>query len=118
MEYDKAVRLLKKRPGYEAVYKLRQSDQRREDLGQYVGTDGGTLQRWINEAEDAGLISVEKILSDEEIHTVISLAQSIPDQLVSIVEDRGGKGPRDSVKGFADVAGPSNTHHWDDNHSL
>lgn len=118
MEHEEIVRLLKQRPGYEAVYKLRQSDQRRKDLAQYVGTSGGTLQRWIADADAAGLISTEKDLVDDEVYVEISLSECIPDELVQVVEDRGGRGPRDDLGQFADIGGPSAMHHWKDSHSL
>lgn len=115
MERDTITDLLKTRPGYEIVYLLLQSDQRQKDLAAYVDQDGGTLHRWLAEAEQEGLISRDTYLRDNDKYVEYSLACTIPSDLISIIEDRGGNGPRDTRSNFADTAG---CHVWTDPHSL
>jgi DNA-binding HxlR family transcriptional regulator len=109
------TKLLKQRPGYEVVFLLLQSDQRRKELAAYVGTDGGTLQRWLSLAEQEGLIRKNTYLRDDEKHVEYSLDCSIPSELMPIIEDRGGSGPRDTQDDFADTV---KVHHWSDDYSI
>jgi len=115
MDKEDIIDLLKQRPGYEVAFLLLQSNQRRNELAAYAGTDGGTLQRWLNLAEQEGLIAKKTFLRNEEKHVEYSLDCSIPSDLISVIEKRGGDGPRDTRKGFADTAG---VHHWNDSHSF
>jgi len=115
MDKEDIIDLLKQRPGYEVVFLLLQSDQRRKELAAYAGTDSGTLQRWLNLAEQEGFIAKDTSLRNDEKHVEYSLDCSIPSELVPIVEKRGGSGPRDTRNEFADTAG---IHHWNDSHSF
>lgn len=115
MDEKTVIRLLKKRPGYEVVYLLLQSDQRRKRIAAYVGTDGGTLQRWLTEAEEEGLISKRTFLRNEKKHVEYSLASTIPPALRDVIEDRGGSGQRDMRTDFADTA---SIHCWNDPHEM
>jgi DNA-binding HxlR family transcriptional regulator len=115
MKNEDIVELLKQRPGYEVVFLLLQSDQRRKELAAYAGTDGGTLQRWLNLAEEEDFIVKNTILRNDEKHVEYSLNCHIPSELVSIIKERGGSGPRDTRTAFADTAG---VHHWNDSNSF
>lgn len=115
MDKGDIIDLLKQRPGYEVAFLLLQSDQRRNELAAYAGTDGGTLQRWLNLAEQEGFITKNTFLRNEEKHVEYSLDCSIPSELISVIEKRGGDGPRDTRIEFADTAG---VHHWNDSHSF
>lgn len=115
MRRKKLVALLKQRPGYEVVYLLIQSDRRRKELAEYSDSDGGTLQRWLDKAERKGLVTRDVFLDHNEEKCVeYSLDCDIPPDLVSVILDRGGHGPRDN-RDFADTAG---VHHWSDPYSL
>jgi hypothetical protein len=94
---------------------LLQSDQRRNELAAYAGTDGGTLQRWLSLAEQEGFIVKNTFLRNDEKHVECSLDCSIPSELIPVIEKRGGDGPRDTRTGFADTAG---VHYWNDSHSF
>jgi DNA-binding HxlR family transcriptional regulator len=111
MDKRDIIDLLKQRPGYEVVFLLLQSDQRRNELAAYAGTDGGTLQRWLNRAEQEDLIAKDTFLRNDEKHVEYSLACSIPSELIPIIKKRGGNGPRDTRIEFADTAG---VHNWND----
>lgn len=115
MDQETVIRLLKKRPGYEVVYLLLQSDQRRKQIAVYVGTDGGTLQRWLDDAEEEGLISKQTFLHNEEKYVEYSLASTIPSDLRAVIEDRGESGPRDTRTDFANTA---SIHRWNDPHEI
>jgi DNA-binding HxlR family transcriptional regulator len=115
MKKEDIIGLLKQRPGYEVVFLLLQSDQRRKELAAYAGTDGGTLQRWLSLAEQQGFISKDTFLRNDEKHVEYSLDCSIPSELVSLIEERGGSGPRDTRTEFADTAG---IHHWNNSNSF
>lgn len=115
MHKEDIKHLLKQRPGYEVVFLLLQGDQRQKELAAYADTDGGTLLRWLDRAEEEGLIARDVFLRDEEKHVEYSLDCSIPSELITVIEDRGGSGPRNAHGGFADTAG---VHHWNDSHSL
>ena len=115
MDKEDIIDLLKQRPGYEVVFLLLQSDQRWNELAAYTGTSGGTLQRWLNLAEQEGFIAKDTFLHNDEKHVEYSLDCSIPSELISIIEKRGGSGPRDARIEFADTAG---IHHWNDSQSF
>ena len=115
MDRDEIVELLKQRPGYEVVYLLLESDQQRRELASYTNRDGGTLQRWLKQAEGAGLVEKEAVLRNGEPQVRYSLTCDIPDDLHDVIVDRGGHGPRDKRNVFADTA---SVHHWRDSHSL
>ncbi|WP_123537905.1 hypothetical protein [Halosimplex salinum] len=115
MRKEDIIDLLKQRPGYEVVFLLLQSDQRRKELAAYAGTDGGTLQRWLSLAEQEGFIAKDTFLSNDEKHVEYSLDCSIPSELISLIEERGGNGPRDTRTEFADTAG---IHHWNNSNSF
>lgn len=105
-----------KRPGYEVVYKLLNSHRcRRKDLADHAGTGGGSLDRWLAEAEDAGLIHRESFLRDDEKVVEYSLKVEIPRDLVFVVYRRGKDGPRTQRSDFADLGKP---HYWDDDYQL
>jgi len=115
MRKRKLAALLKKRPGYEVVYLLIQSDRRRKELAEYSDFDGGTLQRWLDKAEQEGLVTRDVFLDDDEEKCVeYSLDCAIPPDVVSVILNRGGNGPRDT-QDFTDAA---SIHHWDDPYSL
>lgn len=115
MYKEDIIDLLKQRPGYEVVFLLLQGDQRQNELAAYADTDGGTLLRWLDRAEQEGLITRKVFLKNDDKHVEYSLYCSIPSELITVIEDRGGSGPRNAHGGFADTAG---VHHWNDQHSL
>jgi hypothetical protein len=115
MRRQEIVELLKQRPGYEAVYLLLDSDRQRRALAEYTNRDGGTLQRWLDDAIEAGLVQKEAVLRDGDPQVRYSLACEIPDDLHDVIEQRGGHGPRDHRSNFADTAA---VHMWNDPYSL
>lgn len=116
MERDKIIDLLNQRPGYEVVYLLIKSERcRRIKLGEYVGTSGGTLERWLKRAKMEGLVRKHTFIQADEKVVEYSLACSIPSDLIPIIKNRGGSGPRDEHGKFADVQGQN---YWVDEHDL
>lgn len=119
MENNTLCELLEKKPGYEAVHLLLQSDQRRQDIVDYVETTddiaGGTVQRWLEAAENEGLISV-KLCTENGRHEVLySLDIAISNKFEKAIHKRGGKRGRGSDSNHADVA---NYSHWYDDYSI
>jgi hypothetical protein len=115
MRRQEIVELLKQRPGYEAVYLLLDSDRQRREIAEYTNRDGGTLQRWLDDAIEAGLIEKEAVLRDGNSQVRYSLACEIPDDLHDVIEQRGGHGPRNQRSNFADSIA---AHVWRDPYSL
>ena len=109
------IKLLKQKPGYELVYLLLQSDQRRKELAEHAGYDGGTLQRWLQRAEKEGLVKKHKSIRNDEEYVEYSLACSIPSELIPIIEARGGAGPRAPRSDYADFG---TIQEWIDPYSL
>jgi len=109
--------LLKKTPGYEVVYLLLQGPQRRQDLAEHINTNGGTLTRWLNTAEDKDLVTVTTGLRTnpqtqvEEKYIEVQLNHDIPDDLIPMIKDRGHQGHRRDVPEFTDAG---NFHYWAD----
>jgi hypothetical protein len=100
---EEIIALLNQKPGYEAVHLLLQSSQRRKRLAEYTGYDGGTLSRWISEAEEMGLIEKNSFVdNNEEKYTEISRATPVPKLLIPVIKTRGGDGPRDERGDHAD----------------
>ena len=119
MDNKTLYELLKKKPGYEAVYLLLQSDQRRQDIVDYVETSddisGGTVQRWLEVAQREGLIST-KLCTENGRHEVLySLDIDLSTEVKNAVHKRGGKGGRDPDPAHMDV---SNISHWFDDYSI
>lgn len=115
MRREEIIELLKQRPGYETVYLLLDSDRQRRELANYTDRDGGTLQRWLDQAVESGLVRKEAVLRDGNSQVRYSLACEIPDDLHDVIEQRGGHGLRNQRRSFADTAA---VHHWDDAYSL
>jgi len=111
--------LLEKKPGYEAVYLLLESDRRRQDIVNYVETandiSGGTVQRWLEAAEREGLISPRLCTKNGKKEVLYSLDIDLSIQLENAINKRGGKGGRDSDPNHADVP---NFSYWSDDHSI
>lgn len=115
MENHTLYKLLRQRPGFEVVHLLLLSDQYREDIATYVDTDGGTLQRWIDAAESAGLISLRFEREKNGPALIVSLDTQLNDSCKEIIHSRGGAGPRGENRNHADVP---NYDKWMDNYSL
>lgn len=119
MDRETLCDLLEKKPGYEAVHLLLESNQRRQDIVNYVETQndisGGTVQDWLRTAQREGLIST--LVSDEpgRQDVLYSLNIQIPYEVENVIHKRGGDGGRDSGTSHADVSGYSN---WDDDYSI
>ena len=111
--------LLAKRPGYEAVHLLLQSDQRRQDIVDYVETSsdisGGTVQRWLEAAQREGLVSAKLCTENGKHQVLYSLNIDLSTELQEVIHKRGEKGGRDPDPGHADVA---NFSHWSDDYSI
>lgn len=111
--------LLEKTPGYEAVYLLLQSDQRRQDIVDYVETSndigGGTVQRWLETAQREGLISTKLCTENGKHQVLYSLDINLTTKFKNAVRKRGGKGGRNPDPDHADVP---NFSHWSDDHSI
>lgn len=109
MDEDRIRTILKKKPGYEAVYLLLQSEQRRKDIVEYVETNsdisGGTIDRWLDTAVDSGLISPEIRSKDGRRDIVYSLAVKLSPSLREEIIHRGGDGGRDNSDEHADNEG-------------
>jgi len=117
MRRDDIINLLKKKPGYEIVYLLLRGPQRRQNLADHVGTDGGTLARWLRAASNEGLVTISIELRTnpqtqvKEKHVEVTLNCDLPDDLIPVIESRGRRGSRNTVEGFADKA---DVHIWDE----
>lgn len=119
MDNNTLSELLEKKPGYEAVYLLLQSDQRRQDIVNYVETandiSGGTIQRWLEVAQREGLISAKLCTENGSQEVLYSLEIDLSNEIKKTIRKRGGKGGRDSDSDHADVP---NFSHWSDDHSI
>lgn len=122
MQRSEIKELLEQKPGYEIVYKLLQEGaQREQKLAEYVGTDGGTLNRWLHDAVESGLIELDaetRICSQKrkkETYVEASLASPIPDDFIPVINDRGSFGPRDTGQSFIDAG---RNKYWNDDHDL
>lgn len=95
------VDLLYKKPGYVAVRALMDGPKRREKLADITKCNGGTLNRWIEAAEDQGVIDRTVSICNEEKCVIVELRVDIPDSLVNEISHRGRK-PRHQQQDHAD----------------
>jgi hypothetical protein len=115
------INLLIKKPGYEIVYLLLRGPQRRQDLADHAGTDGGTLERWLKVASNEGLVTTSTFLRKNprtqvaEKYVEVTLNCDLPNDLIPVIKSRGRHGPRSTVPDFTDEA---KMHHWNDPYSL
>lgn len=111
MERDEITSLLMKKPGYEIVNQLLDGPKRRKDLRIATNTEGASLQNWLSDAVDCGLIERDVFLRDEEKYVEYKLGVEIPESLHEEIKYRGRK-PRATNYQYADSAAAS--HFIDD----
>ena len=106
MDWDTLISLLMQKPGYEIVEQLLGGPQRRKELRKATETEGGTLENWLSDALDHGLIERNVSLRNEEKYVEYKLAVEIPPDLLDEIHYRG-RMPREKNDDYADTAGVS-----------